>query len=804
MLHFWVIADLEGKTPEQCRQWIDEQETYCKKYCKKHYSSLDFDKHSHCIPQSTESNIRDAYHAIADILGDAINEAKPSDRFVAVLDARQDSSLKGISSLNSVQGLLILAFPDILWIPIFKGEEKDVGKAIHTALDLAAGGFNPMFDGTGVRGELVRSHPTNPAYRCKRDDVAVSIDEERHFAELTAYTAFRFGYRAYSVSTNRLAKQVMGVGSPQGLPSLAGAAVSPEASLVIFEDRDIEFPDVDQTKNEMHRFGGGREEAWPLLEKANYRVLATVAGAGETIGAAQGGGKSEEKCITAEGWFQHNTKFSHIEGGKAGSRSRFVEKSRRLLFNLFAGGMGDVWAWNLIKSLLAVGILWEILVHCPILLVPSLFLIVVALGVFRNAIVGGSLLLIGNHKRVRTFFKIRSQWRFYPKLYPGHCPRRKIQRGNVKCWCHVRKPFGGIFGLRNQCGLPNGRGFNGPLNEQMVKNIYKNALRGKAPTITGGKLESSTHAAYGMTLDLSTDLIRRARLMKERDGGIEDAIHAAVLATCAYEMLEHKTPALSIEALELRHYCEVLAECAFPGVRASLDMEDRLIDIHNSMWQICRAQDGSVREEMFANGMASICDNLSDLLRERGRYSEAAFMTRRSRYMHRLLLPSFLRSCLAYPEWVLRSPWHFAFSFSMVIAMFCAYWLVMVRPLESTEDRGVFHALTKTYEVLVCDEPDLSWPGIDEPSWVAINGPFQPEVGKGPSNIWEVCPTNMPQHVKSSRSVPTKGNATNGNTENSQTLTKDTFTVVVHTMRQIALLHLAFLGLCFWDSMQRK
>ena len=41
----------------------------------------------------------------------------------------------------------------------------------------------------------------------------------------------------------------------------------------------------------------------------------------------------------------------------------------------------------------------------------------------------------------------------------------------------------------------------------------------------------------------------------ERSGDVKDAIHAAVLATSAYELLGHMTPALSIEPLELRRCC---------------------------------------------------------------------------------------------------------------------------------------------------------------------------------------------------------------------------------------------------------
>ncbi len=803
MIHFVVIADAEGKTPEQCRQWVDGQER-CLNEFRKEYPSLAFTRQCFQIPSVSKlPSVRDAYHKIADMLGDAIGQSRPSDRFVAILDSRSWRSLGQIRSLRDVQGLLILAFPDVLWVPVFD-DGKESKDELKRALNLVAGGFNPLFDGTGVRGALLKKHKTNSAYQYDRDDVAVTIDEERHFAELTAYTAFRFGYRAYPVSTARLAEQVLGVASPEQLPSLAGATVRQDASLVVFEDRDVEFPDVDQTQNEKHILGGGREGKWPLLDKARLRVLATVAEAEEAIGGVDnsawqtdnGGAQGKMRGATADECFQ-NAGVKNIGGGQGEAFHRFLGKMQRKAFNLFAGWMGDVWAWNIFKCLLMGGMLVWVLIRCPILLIPSLFLLVAAFGFFRNAIARSLLFLFGHHERIRTFFNIRSQWRFYPKLYPSHFPWRQIQREGTRYWCHVRKPFGGMFGLRNQCGLPNGSSFNGPLNKQTVSDIYRNALRGLAPTKTGHDVEQPKHSAYGMTLDLATDLIGRSRVLKDRGQGIENAIHAAVLATCAYELLGHQTPALSIEALELRHCCEVLAECEFPGVRARQDMEDRLVDIHNSMWQICRARDGSVRAEMFANGVASICDKLTDILRSRGRYGEAAFLTRRSRHMHRLLLPPVMRNLLAYPEWVLRSPWHFALSFSAIALVFCLYWVWGI-------ERGctLGHAFAKTYEVLVCDEPDLSWPGPQEASWVAVNGPFQAEAGKGNPNIWEVQPTEIPDHVKSAREAETRANAPKKKTPNR--ISKETFTILVHTMRQLALLHLAFLGLCFWDLMQRK
>ncbi len=798
MLHFWVIADMEScDSNELCRQWASEQEA-----CMKDFPFLDFIHECHQIPRrpwkeddedvsQSMSAVRDIYHAIASRLQSSIEEASPTDRFVAVIDARLHDNLDALPSLQSVQGLLILAFPEVLWVPVFKNGEESARQWLRTALEMVAGGFNPLFDGTGVRGALIRKRNPNSSYRYNRKDMAVTIDEERHYAELTAYTAYRFGYRTYPVATARSARQILGVKTKAQLPSIAGADVSSDSSVIVFEDGDIQFPDCDQVKNQRHCLGCRRNATWPLLEEANLRVLTTVSGEEEKIADGK----------TAERWF-HDADVKPLCGGKTDEIRTMLEKMRRRVFNLFAGGMGDVWVWNAVKSSAIAGILIWILIERPILLVPALFLIFAAFVLFRNAIVGGLSFLFGHHGRVRRFFKIRSQWRFYPKLYQNHCPHRQIHREGEHFWCFVRKPLGGIFGLRNQCRLPNGRDFGGQLNAETVRKSYRNALKGHAPTETGEDVEASGHSAYGMTLDIATGLIGRARAMKNKDDemGVEEGIHAAVLATCAYELLSHKTPALSIEALALRHYFEILVECQFHGVRASLDMEDRLIDIHNSMSQICRSSDGSVREDMFANGMAAICDNLADLLRSKGRYSEAAFMTRRARYMHRLLLPSFWRSFFAYPEWVLRAPWHFAISFAAVVVAFCMYWAVRV-----DSDGNAPLTFAKTWEILVCDEPNLSLPGNDkEAQFVAIREPFPTNAYDIASWEYEVWSAKVARDAIQRKENPDKGPDKNRASSPRPKISEEDYSFFAHTMRQIALLHLAFIGISFWDLMQRK
>lgn len=781
-LHVWVFADNTcGCSEELCRKWINEQQSYFTAIPPKQFNS-------HVIPKLASGvdrmgAVRDVYHGIAGILETAIADAPPTDRFLGVLDARLYSNIgkDGLSSLKTVQGLLILAFPDVLWIPVFKNGDETAKNDIKMALDLLEGGFNPMFDGTGVRGALIQTHQPNSAYPYYRDDVAVTIDEERHFAELIAYTAFRFGYRAYPISTARLAQRILNVDAKAKLPSLAGTQVSPDATLIVFEDGFVEFPDLTQAENEKHLLGTRRDKRWPLLKSANLRILATASGSDELIAwegkelAGEVSTNLHEECLktnvpntTIGGCFGHDD-FKELHRGDRCLFQEWREKCRRWIFNLFAGGMGCVWVVDVLKFLAVIGSLVGILFCCPILLLPALFILFLFFGFFRKVI----SFLVSRFTRTQTFFKVRLQWRLYPKLYVDHVPRNEIHQCGERYWCLVQKPLGGIFGLRNQCGLPNGRGFAGQLDKDAVVESYKNALRGLSPTKTGEEPKSSKHSAHGMTLDVSTDLIRRASSFRDRSKGIEDAIHAAVLATCAYELLGHKTPALSIEALELRHFCEVMAECEFPGVRARMDMEDRLIDIHNSMSQICRAPNGDIREEMFESGMAAICDRLSEFLRSRGRSEEAAYLSRQSRHMHRLLLNPFLRNILAFPEWAVRSKINFFTSLTIFLGVFAIYYKIRIDTGADFSD-----VLAKMYELLFSTQPNM--------------------------DLTEIMATAKPRDVKTVVEISESLQLAVFNVDPELKERISSATVVVQAMRQLALIHIGFLAALFYDFMHRK
>jgi hypothetical protein len=142
--------------------------------------------------------------------------ASASREAVVLVDSVQPMQLNALAareSWDSLIAMLILTFPEITWV-----------FATYTAVDDAAwhaiseyhslrcfvsrAARDPLFDSTGLR-DWVRSR-TNDTLQAIDDFslpvrlAAAAIDEERAYACLHAYAAYRFGYRADAISSWQL------------------------------------------------------------------------------------------------------------------------------------------------------------------------------------------------------------------------------------------------------------------------------------------------------------------------------------------------------------------------------------------------------------------------------------------------------------------------------------------------------------------------------------------------------------------------------------------------------------------------
>ena len=617
------------------------------------------------------------------------------DRFIGIIDCRNARNAWDIHALTSIPGMIILAFPEILWLPVYR--DGTIGSStmdLKTAIELCLGGYSPLFDGDGLRGILLKRVRSGANANDLRRDAAFAIDEEPHFAFINTYTAFRFGYRGFPVMTARCAERLLTLNRERipcavELDPRKDETTELVKSIAVFEDICLSFPDRNAGYSKEYAFGDRRDEHFSLIRDADLRVVTT---------AAQPGEKNAEwhnRKMTIESYFRNadtdSRPYRNVLKAHGGTMKRNRRILKRRIFNYLGGKWTGYWLVNLAELVLYVGL--TILLF---IINPTLVFILLAF-VFLRFSTSGWLVNHLNLKHIPYIVK-RGQWPFLPKCYVNHDPvwtdKRQQTTREYRFWEVAHKPVAGIFGLRNKCGLPNGYDCQSVYSSNYILEFYRHAIKTGHFSDKQDQDNVNGHAAPGVALELATRLIRRAEKMKGKIIDAEGAIHAAVLADVALELLDSKTPAVSMEALLWKHYYEIVAECEFVGVRANLDMKDRYIDIHNAMGRICRADNNRIREVIFLSGMAEIIEKISKLLRDNGKLEEAAYFTTHSRRLHRKLLSPAMKTLMAYPEWVLRSKLNFLISFGGCFFLFFLYW-------KYTFDQTYLSTLASTCKVML-------------------------------------------------------------------------------------------------------
>ena len=397
------------------------------------------------------------------------------DRFVGILDFSQTCAgpitCAGNIPLRTSQGALILAFPEIQWVPIYgqwKADADAVGGDMtwRRAIELCNNGYSPLFDGDGLRSCLMmRVHKEGYS----RADVALAVDEEANFAQMNAYMAYRFGYRAYSISSRAIAETLLRRHSRE-LP-VATTLLNVELTdleeyrkkllnpvTIVFEDIQLQFSD-ERRDEKTPKFGAARDGEWSLLREADLRVVATAAREGEKIAESPDGGRE-----TAEEHFRGKAhgrrgRYLSLQSGGAEWPEKCVRQLKehlgRMWFNMGGAWIGH-WLVNVLDAIAIGGGLIGVFFWKVSLLLPTLFGIFVLRGLLRHGLQQLSMrkgILPGN---VRMYLLRRAQWRFLPKRYRNHCPESRIVCDQCvdTYWTVTHKPLAGIFGLRNECCLP--------------------------------------------------------------------------------------------------------------------------------------------------------------------------------------------------------------------------------------------------------------------------------------------------------------------------------------------------------------
>ena len=121
----------------------------------------------------------------------------------------------------------------------------------------------------------------------------------------------------------------------------------------------------------------------------------------------------------------------------------------------------------------------------------------------------------------------------------------------------------------------------GGLHRLLIDGGLRVRMKKKMPGVRAlsHSLDEAPHSAPGRLLMICDRLIQRSEHLLNDHASVADAVHAAVLATEASELLSERTPTTALEAMALKHEAEVIAESRFIGVEYNLDLTHRFREI---------------------------------------------------------------------------------------------------------------------------------------------------------------------------------------------------------------------------------
>lgn len=221
----------------------------------------------------------------------------PLNQIVVLVDSIRPAGLNVIEEgegWDNLIAMLILTFPEIRWVfGVVRGEEekscwnRTIAPHHRLASLLDSTRREPLFDPTGLR-KWVQSR-TNEGIQGVGDDlelptrqkVAAAIEDERPYAYLHGYTAYRFGCRADVVMTWALMKERFNpTDRKEKTPSANGK--NRHGYWLLLEDMSLNFPDRPRRVH-LHRLETERKEhcAWldsndSTKEGSTHRILVTT------------------------------------------------------------------------------------------------------------------------------------------------------------------------------------------------------------------------------------------------------------------------------------------------------------------------------------------------------------------------------------------------------------------------------------------------------------------------------------------------------------------------------------------------
>ena len=214
--------------------------------------------------------------------------------------------------------------------------------------------------------------------------------------------------------------------------------------------------------------------------------------------------------------------------------------------------------------------------------------------------------------------------------------------------------------------------------------------------------KESHHSAPGRFLMIAERLMARCRQIVGECTDTVSAIHAAVLALEARELLGGRTPTTALETLALQHEAEVTAESLFLGVEYNLPLKERLAEIEREVAAMGQWFHKGRRRRSTLNAQLTVAERLAKKFNDLNQLEEelqclGAASTLRfnfwmaQKWWHRLLWPA-----LRYISFAMKSLLHFAGAVAILIVLFAFLYWYLPGPshsfLDSVAASGYFMA----------------------------------------------------------------------------------------------------------------
>ena len=271
------------------------------------------------------------------------------------------------------------------------------------------------------------------------------------------------------------------------------------------------------------------------------------------------------------------------------------------------------------------------------------------------------------------------------------------------------KPYAGIFRLWQGSGL-------------MQKLRWPNRATGKThhgvadkfiwpPSKESFSSSEHGHSSPGILLLIAEKLIARAERLLPDVHSVEQAVHGAVLANDALELLGCRTPTVAVEALRLKHHFEVLAECQFSGVEHHIRLKERLEEIQRDVNAISQWFGRGQRETASLNAEMQILLGLVRVFREFGQFDEENTCMQQVRALNRQIWFNKEKPWVA-PLYPIR--WYVEFLLGSAPRFVGAIgvWILVLTALFATTGIGLHGALEATFSSFVGIQPPAPNPSL--------------------------------------------------------------------------------------------